>query len=219
MRQRILMLAFVFLTGCCCGGIFDPARPDAKGAASKEEKTTAKPIAKAGPTVWKADAELLNQLAPKREILPGYFMRLPKSFHRHKSDNLKATNMANWEGPGRADGHNTQLMIQIITVIDPKDKNFAPKTVLSNHLTNNTVEQSTIRKSPTEEGDLNGRTFIRGRSEGQDRLRKGSFRRDLAYIASDGNQLILISAHDGMSAKTDDFLGLAEAAILTFEKK
>ena len=146
-------------------------------------------------------------------------MRLPKNYRRHKGDNLKATNQANWEGPARADGNNTQLMIQIITMVNPKDPKYAPRTVLTNHLSNSSMETGSIRKSPIEEGDLNRLAFIRGRSEGVDRLRKTMFLRDVAYLASDGNRLILISAHDHMSAKTDDFLGPAEAAILTFEKK
>lgn len=169
---------------------------------------------------WTPEAASLKGLSGP-DALEKYTIRIPKGYEVQRPNNTPpGVRIWGWTGAVRANGSKGSLSVNLLTLPPAQRQQFSKLTLeqLAERLIGGVKRQRTNwKQEKIENGMINGVPFARIRWHGTD-PRTQSDMRGFTYVARDGDTVVQLASQDYMP-ETDNALSLAEASVLTFQRK
>jgi hypothetical protein len=185
------------------------AAPTAADSGQTQPSTPTVPVA-AGAVAWVPDASQAGMLG-EDTTLKGYHYRPPKSFKSTKVTPEVGVGQL-WAGTSNPGDAETSLAVSVVACEESDD----PEKSLDAYLGAAFGKAQRFKKEKVERGTIGGEAFIRVQWTSEDAQHKAL--RGVSYLIYHGTDLCGLSAYEPTEKRASD-LKLAEAAILTFQKK
>jgi hypothetical protein len=169
-----------------------------------------------GTATWSPNKALLGQLAPATKVSK-YQIQPPQSYTIHAMPGPAGISGDAWVGLARPDGTRPYIMLAFFTPPAGEKNRYTLKQFGAKMLAGIERRRKSWKQSSTEQGIVNGLTFLRTRWQGMDAL-TGQPMYGFSYVAKDANVFVQLSSQDFAPYK-NPALSLAEASALTFKKQ
>lgn len=167
--------------------------------------------------VWLSDKSLSEQLASAVSIAK-YQIRPPKGYIAlHTLSGPSGSSADSWAGITRPDGTRPYIMFVHLTIPPKQANQYTLKQISDKMLAAIERRRKAWKQSPTEQGIINGLTFMRSYWQGTD-VANGQPMHGFSYVAKDGNTILQLSSQD-FDPYQKVALPLAEASALTIKKQ
>lgn len=165
--------------------------------------------------VWSPNKAMIGQLAPA-SIIGAYKLQPPKGYVLQTLSGPGGATAQSWAGTLRPDGTRPFLMLTIFTPPTGEENKYTLAQVAAKMLGGIERRRKNWKQSPSENGTINGLTFVRTYWRGTDTV-TGLAMHGFSYVAQDGKGFLQLSSQD-VEPYTKTSLLLTEAAALTFRK-
>lgn len=166
--------------------------------------------------VWSLSKSLVSQLMPAVTV-GKYQVQPPRGYTAlHRLSGPGDSSGDAWAGPTRADGTRPYLLFVHVPIPASERSKYTLAQMSAKMLAG--VERHRVgwKQSPTEQGTVNGTTFLRTYWQGTEAA-NGKPMHGFNYVAREESTLIQISSQD-VDQHQQTALALSEASALTFKK-
>lgn len=215
--QGFVIIPILIFTVDGCSSSYEKTSSQESQASTASSST---PIAATQTTnlpEWKSDSSLLDQLDPYQDF-EGYQIRVPKGWEIKQAPAVPFAKVIGWGGPMHADGTRQSLSIMIVTYPSNHNEPERPLTeMIESSLRAQQSRGSDFSHTSAETGHICGITFMKVGWKRKDTISQMQVV-GLTYVGKDSHTEIHLLAQDA-GPDLDEHLKLAQAAILTFQKK